>query len=120
MSPVAKPPADERRAFAQRLGNALEQSSKSRSDLANGLGVHYNTIGLWLRSESDCPVGWIPLIATALGVSAQDLVQDPATAQATARPVPRDTLAQKVVDTLEGPLSAPDLMALLAEAKARL
>jgi transcriptional regulator with XRE-family HTH domain len=113
MSVVTKPPSSEREAFSRRLDAALVHAGKSREQLAAELGVSYGTIGNWLRAKVDCPVGWIPRMATSLGVPAHELVEDP-------RPAADDVFAKRVVEVLERPLTAPDLMSLLADAKARL
>jgi hypothetical protein len=124
-----------RRAFGQRLDAALEQSPKNREQLAQHLGVHVNTIGNWIRGDHDCPVAWVPDIASALSVSLQDLIggstptasagapssRPAASVPATPAPVrPIDDFVRRVAAVLEQPLTAPDLMGLLAEAKTRL
>jgi len=112
-SSVIKPPTSERQAFSRRLKNALDRSGQTRHDLANALGISYGTLGHWLRAEGDCPVGWVSPIATSLGMPVRELVEDP-------QPPPADPFAQRVVDVLESPLTAPDLMRLLSEARDRL
>ena len=52
-------------------------------------------------------------MAASLEVPVKELMEDPA-------PPPDDLFARRVVEVLENPLTAPDLMALLSEAKARL
>lgn len=69
------------------------------------------------------PTAPLPGIAETLGVPVHDLVEeqedvilapDRAASQAEA------TFARRVVEVLERPLTAPDLMALLSEAQVRL
>jgi len=132
MATVTKPSPDRRADFSRRLGAALAGAGKSRRALASDLGVSYEALGTWLRAQVDCPVGWIPDMAASLGVPARDLVEDPppasADAAAPAGPPPAQeniaaadaAFARRVVDVLESPLTAPNLMGLLAEARGRL
>jgi transcriptional regulator with XRE-family HTH domain len=113
MPGVTKPTATDRKAFSRRLLAAMDRTGTTREDLATALGVSYGTIGNWLRGTTDCPVGWVPRMASALGVPIQELMVDPG-------PTPEDALAKRVVEVLERPLSARDLMGLLAEARDRL
>lgn len=124
MAGVTKPPKSERKAFGQRLAGALTRAGKSRTALANDLGVSYGALGAWVRGDSDCPAGWIKPMAANLGVAARDLVEDPSDSglRAVHEDAPRevdDAFARRVVEVLESPLTAPDLMSLLAEARAR-
>jgi hypothetical protein len=52
-------------------------------------------------------------MAASLEVPVEELMEDPG-------PPPDDLFARRVVEVLESPLTAPDLMALLSEAKNRL
>lgn len=129
---VTKPSPDRRADFSRRLETALATAGKSRRALASDLGVSYEAIGTWLRAQVDCPVGWIPDMAASLGVPARDLVEDPPLASADAAdpadppPVhediaaPEAAFARRVIEVLESPLTAPNLMGLLTEARERL
>jgi transcriptional regulator with XRE-family HTH domain len=121
---MSKAPEAQRAAFAERLRAARERSGKRAADIAQDLGVHPNTVGNWLRASTDCPVGWVPDLAHALGVAVGDLI-DPgsgtgiepmSTTQVDAQDA---SFARRVIDVLERPLTAPDLMNLLAEARSR-
>lgn len=114
MAQVGRPSPRERKAFARRLNAALDRGGKSRKELASDLGVSYGAVGAWLRAESDCPVGWVAVIAAKLGIPACELVEDTPTG------VADDGFARRVIEVLESPLTAPDLMELLAAAKQRL
>lgn len=129
--PPARPPQHNRAAFGERLRRAIDSSPKSREAVAQDLGLHTNTVSNWIRAETDCAVGWLPTLATSLHIPLAQLVDGASATTAAAPPAPATPLAtsgpqatekdfaRQVVEVLERPLTAPDLMTLLAEAKRR-
>ena len=128
---MSRAPASHRNAFGFNLRQALQAAGVSRKTLAQHLGLHQRTIGNWIRGERDCPVGWVPQIAEALGIAPSTLLAPTSSApnargqtrqivEAGSERKPPAQFALHVVDVLERPLTTPDLMGLLAEARALL
>jgi transcriptional regulator with XRE-family HTH domain len=116
---VGKAPTLQREAFAKRLEEARQRANKRRTQLAQDLGVHPNTVDNWVRGATDCPVGWVPDLAAALDVKPSALAFGDDNSAGSDTVAANDTaaFARRVIEVLERPLSTPDLMRLLSDAR---
>lgn len=73
-----KPTEDERKIFARRLGQLLNENGDKQVDLANRLGISSTTVNNWLRELSLPQMATMHKIASIYHVPFQTLIDEEA------------------------------------------